>query len=194
MLWANKNVFQLRTALKTEFRSFGSHNKCFQKDVLYFQQAGKKFVFLTWVDIFSQDPELWVVLKSHQTALLDAIYLRETKGHLKKNNTSTIKLRVFPNLDQHNPGRNTPFIPSNHLLFSHFRGTEVRRSIEPTHRLLRLLYPSWGQRTEDRVGGLQNSIYWLQTLLPLLTGRFMSPAPLRQQWHPVVKDESTKAG
>lgn len=190
MFWVNKNFFQPRTALKTEFRSFGSHNKCFQKDVLYFQQAGKKFVFLTWVDIFSQDPELWVVLKSHQTALLGSIYLRETKGH--KKNTSAIKLRVFPNLDQHNPGWNTSFIPSTHLLFSHFRGTEVRHSIEPTHRLLRLLFPSWGQRTEDRVGRLQNSIYWLQTLLPLMT--LMSPAPLRQQWHPVVKDESTQAG
>lgn len=35
-----------------------------------------KRVFLTGVDVFSEDPELGVVFESDQAALLDAVYLR----------------------------------------------------------------------------------------------------------------------
>lgn len=68
--------------------------------------------------------------------------------------------------------------PTLHLLFSHCRGTVVHHSIEPTHHLLHLLPPSWGERQRGEGAGLMwngNPIYSLNTLLPLLTEGVYGP-------------------
>lgn len=93
-------------------------------------------VFLTWVDVFSQNPELWVVLKSHQAALLDSIYLKETKDEAKKT-TNRNETEAFANLDEYHSDSKADFIPCTHppppLAYTYsFYISEIQKSIAPS--------------------------------------------------------------
>lgn len=35
---------------------------------------------LTWLNVFPEDPELWIILESDQTALFDDVYLSKRAG------------------------------------------------------------------------------------------------------------------
>lgn len=112
---------------------------------------------LTWVDVFPEDPEFRVILKSDQTALLDTVHLQK-----KYSSTSQITLDWFTAAHSlklaaslslslcYSVSFSLPNKLRANLLVWHCQGTKVHRSTWLKHPLLHWLPPSWRAR-ERRV-------------------------------------------
>lgn len=115
-------------------------------DVLLVELEFKVFP-LTWVDVFPEDPEFRVILKSDQTALLDTVHLQINT--VKQQHSKSLSLKLALSLC-YSVSFSLPNKLRANLLVWHCQGTKVHRSTWLKHPLLHWLPPSWRAR-ERRV-------------------------------------------